>query len=324
MQASLLTNLLLPLALGIIMLGLGLGLTLDDFRRVARYPRAVLIGLALQTLVLPWAAFGLALGFGLPRELGLDRALKLLDLPLDDPAGYAYRYYAQYPALTILFYPPLFYAISAPFYALLGVSLANAHAVAASKKQPLWQYLATGDVTLPVPMMNIINGGAHADNNVDFQEFMVLPVGFSSFSESLRAGTEIFHSLKSVLKGHGLSTAVGDEGGFAPSVANHEAAIQLILEAIDQAGGWIPFTTYMELALYAPGLGYYSGGARKFGGAGDFVTAPEMTPLFGRTLAKTIAAIKVKHQWCRRDIFLIDCTQTVVLQALVFIGQRHR
>ena len=120
--------------------------------------------------------------------------------------------------------------------ALLGVSLANAHAVAASKKQPLWQYLATGDVTLPVPMMNIINGGAHADNNVDFQEFMVLPVGFGSFAESLRAGTEIFHSLKSVLKGHGLSTAVGDEGGFAPDFRSNVEALDTILEAIGKAG----------------------------------------------------------------------------------------
>ena len=120
--------------------------------------------------------------------------------------------------------------------ALLGVSLANAHAVAASKKQPLWQYLATGDVTLPVPMMNIINGGAHADNNVDFQEFMVLPVGFDTFAESLRAGTEIFHSLKSVLKGHGLSTAVGDEGGFAPDFRSNVEALDTILEAIGKAG----------------------------------------------------------------------------------------
>ena len=120
--------------------------------------------------------------------------------------------------------------------ALLGVSLANAHAVAASKKQPLWQYLAAGDVTLPVPMMNIINGGAHADNNVDFQEFMVLPVGFDSFAESLRAGTEIFHSLKSVLKGHGLSTAVGDEGGFAPDFRSNVEALDTILEAIGRAG----------------------------------------------------------------------------------------
>ena len=123
--------------------------------------------------------------------------------------------------------------------ALLGVSLANAHAVAASNKKPLWQQLADtaeSDVQLPVPMMNIINGGAHADNNVDFQEFMVLPVGFDSFSESLRAGTEIFHALKTVLKGHGLSTAVGDEGGFAPDFRSNVEALDTILEAIGKAG----------------------------------------------------------------------------------------
>ena len=121
--------------------------------------------------------------------------------------------------------------------ALLGVSLANAHAVAASKKLPLWAHLA-GDraAVLPVPMMNIINGGAHADNNVDMQEFMVLPVGFSTFAESLRAGAEIFHSLKSVLKGRGLSTSVGDEGGFAPDLRSNEEALETILEAIGKAG----------------------------------------------------------------------------------------
>ncbi|MBV2210379.1 MAG: phosphopyruvate hydratase [Thermomonas sp.] len=123
--------------------------------------------------------------------------------------------------------------------ALLGVSLAAAHAVAASKKQALWQYLAslTGATpALPVPMMNIINGGAHADNNVDLQEFMVLPVGFDSFSEALRSGTEIFHALKSVLKSRGLSTAVGDEGGFAPDLRSNEEALETILEAIGKAG----------------------------------------------------------------------------------------
>ncbi|HEY4559940.1 MAG TPA: phosphopyruvate hydratase [Lysobacter sp.] len=121
--------------------------------------------------------------------------------------------------------------------ALLGVSMANAHAVAASKKMPLWQHLANGrEAVLPVPMMNIINGGAHADNNVDLQEFMVLPVGFDRFSEALRAGTEIFHALKSVLKGRGLSTAVGDEGGFAPDLRSNEEALETILEAIGKAG----------------------------------------------------------------------------------------
>ena len=121
--------------------------------------------------------------------------------------------------------------------ALLGVSLANAHAMAASKKMPLWQYLANGrEAVLPVPMMNIINGGAHADNNVDLQEFMILPVGVASFSEALRAGTEVFHALKSVLKGRGLSTAVGDEGGFAPDLRSNEEALETILEAIGKAG----------------------------------------------------------------------------------------
>ena len=121
--------------------------------------------------------------------------------------------------------------------ALLGVSLANAHAVAASRKLPLWAHLA-GDRTpvLPVPMMNIINGGAHADNNVDMQEFMVLPVGFDTFAESLRAGAEIFHALKSVLKGRGLSTSVGDEGGFAPDLRSNEEALETILEAVGKAG----------------------------------------------------------------------------------------
>ncbi|MGN6153482.1 MAG: phosphopyruvate hydratase [Lysobacteraceae bacterium] len=121
--------------------------------------------------------------------------------------------------------------------ALLGVSLAAAHAVAASRRQALWQSLANGrEAVLPVPMMNIINGGAHADNNVDLQEFMVLPVGFSSFSEALRSGTEIFHALKSVLKAKGLSTAVGDEGGFAPDLRSNSEALDTILEAIGKAG----------------------------------------------------------------------------------------
>ena len=121
--------------------------------------------------------------------------------------------------------------------ALLAVSLATVRAAAASRGMPLWQHLANGRTpVLPVPMMNIINGGAHADNNVDLQEFMVLPVGFDSFSEALRAGTEIFHALKAVLKGRGLSTAVGDEGGFAPDLRSNSEALDTILEAIGKAG----------------------------------------------------------------------------------------
>jgi enolase len=121
--------------------------------------------------------------------------------------------------------------------ALLGVSMAAAHAVAASRKEPLWKYLSNGKPgALPVPMMNIINGGAHADNNVDVQEFMVLPVGLPNFSEALRAGTEIFHALKSVLKGKGLNTAVGDEGGFAPNLRSNIEALDTILEAVNKSG----------------------------------------------------------------------------------------
>jgi len=121
--------------------------------------------------------------------------------------------------------------------ATLGVSMAAAHAVAASRKEPLWKYLSNGKPgALPVPMMNIINGGAHADNNVDVQEFMVLPVGLPSFAEALRAGTEIFHALKSVLKGKGLNTAVGDEGGFAPNLRSNIEALDTILEAVNKSG----------------------------------------------------------------------------------------
>jgi len=121
--------------------------------------------------------------------------------------------------------------------ALLAVSLAAAHAVANATRQPLFRLLGgPGGKTLPVPMMNIINGGAHADNNVDIQEFMVLPVGAQTFSEALRCGAEIFHALRGVLKSKGLNTAVGDEGGFAPNLESNEAALQTILLAIEKAG----------------------------------------------------------------------------------------
>lgn len=118
---------------------------------------------------------------------------------------------------------------------ILAVSLAVSKAAALANKQPLFKQMGQG-VTLPVPMMNIINGGAHADNNVDIQEFMILPVGAPSFSEALRYGTEIFHSLKAVLKAKGLSTSVGDEGGFAPDFASNEEAVQAIAEAVENAG----------------------------------------------------------------------------------------
>ena len=121
--------------------------------------------------------------------------------------------------------------------ALLAVSLANAQAGASEAGQPLYRFLGGENANLlPVPMMNIINGGAHADNSVDMQEFMILPVGAPSFSEALRYGTEIFHSLKSVLGAKGMNTAVGDEGGFAPDLSSNEEAIEVILSAIEKAG----------------------------------------------------------------------------------------
>jgi len=124
--------------------------------------------------------------------------------------------------------------------AMLAVSLATAKAAAQSQSLPLHQYIANlrnqTSLTMPVPMMNILNGGEHADNTVDIQEFMIEPVGFTSFSEALRAGTEIFHSLKTVLKAQGLNTAVGDEGGFAPNLRSNEEAITVIMQAIEQVG----------------------------------------------------------------------------------------
>ena len=121
--------------------------------------------------------------------------------------------------------------------ALLAVSMATARAAANQRRQPLYRYLGgEGANTLPVPMMNIINGGAHADNNVDFQEFMIVPVGAPRFSEALRMGVEVFHTLKSVLKKKGYGTAVGDEGGFAPNLRSNEEAIETILEAVELSG----------------------------------------------------------------------------------------
>lgn len=125
--------------------------------------------------------------------------------------------------------------------AILSVSLAVANAAAAAKNMELYEYLAEldgspGRYSMPVPMMNILNGGEHADNNVDIQEFMILPVGAVSFSEALRCGAEIFHTLKSVLSERGLSTAVGDEGGFAPNLPSNESALEIIMESIDKSG----------------------------------------------------------------------------------------
>jgi enolase len=132
--------------------------------------------------------------------------------------------------------------------ALLAVSLANAHAAAIDARQPLYKYLGKGrEPVMPVPMMNIINGGAHADNSLDIQEFMILPVGAPSFREALRYGAEIFHTLKKVLHDRGLATAVGDEGGFAPNLESNEEALEVIMSAVEKAGYRVGKEIYLGL-----------------------------------------------------------------------------
>ena len=172
--------------------------------------------------------------------------------------------------------------------ALLGVSLANAHAIAATHKQPLWQHLAQlgprAALTLPVPMMNIVNGGAHADNNVDMQEFMVLPVGLPNFAEALRAGVEIFHSLKSVLKAKGLNTAVGDEGGFAPDLKSNEQAIETILEAIGKTG--YKAGTDVYLGLDVASSEFYKNGVYDLDGEGKKFTSAQLIDFYADWCAK--------------------------------------
>ncbi len=151
--------------------------------------------------------------------------------------------------------------------AILAVSMAAARAAAAAQKLPLYKYLAKYSTVssanlLPVPMMNILNGGAHADNSVDFQEFMVMPLGAPSFSEALRWGVEVFHALKSALKKHGYSTAVGDEGGFAPNCKSNEEAIQIVLEAVG-ATGYKP-GEQVSIALDPASSEFYDKGSGKY------------------------------------------------------------
>jgi enolase len=161
--------------------------------------------------------------------------------------------------------------------AIVGVSIAVAKAAAQSARLPLFRYLGGPNAhLLPVPMMNILNGGAHADNNVDVQEFMILPVGAGTFAEALRWGAETYHALKSVLKQHRLATGVGDEGGFAPDLAHNRAALDLIMEAIGKAG----FTPGEDVALGidAAASEFYADGAYKFEGSQK--SAAEMTEIY--------------------------------------------
>ncbi len=170
--------------------------------------------------------------------------------------------------------------------AMLAVSGAAARAAAEAFGMPLYRYLGgTAARTLPVPMMNIINGGAHADNTVDFQEFMIVPHGASSFREGLRTGAEVFHALKAVLKGRGLNTAVGDEGGFAPNLSSNEEAITVILEAID-AAGYEP-GTHVSLALDVAASEFFHDGQYVLAGEGGRTcTADDMIEIYGSWVDK--------------------------------------
>jgi enolase len=161
--------------------------------------------------------------------------------------------------------------------AILGVSLAVAKAAAETVRQPLYRYIGGANVgVLPVPMMNILNGGSHADNKIDIQEFMVMPVGASSFSEGLRMGTEIFHSLKEVLRAEGHSTNVGDEGGFAPNLKSNDEGVEFVLRAIEKAG-YKPGDDVL-LAFDAAASEFYDkkSGIYKFDSTGDEMSGEEM------------------------------------------------
>ena len=169
--------------------------------------------------------------------------------------------------------------------ALLGVSMAAAHTGAKATGKPLYQYLGGDSAkTLPVPMMNIINGGSHADNTVDIQEFMVFPFGATTFSEALRMGTEIFHHLKSVLKSKGMNTAVGDEGGFAPNLSSNEEAVEVILEAIEKAGYKAGQDIYLALDVAASEI--YDNGKYNLDSEGRSLSSDEMVDYLGSLIKK--------------------------------------
>jgi len=183
--------------------------------------------------------------------------------------------------------------------ALLGVSMAAAHAVAASRDEPLWNYLSNGKPgALPVPMMNIINGGAHADNNVDVQEFMILPVGLSNFAEALRAGAEIFHALKSVLKGKGLSTSVGDEGGFAPNLRSNIEALDTILEAVNTTGYKVG--SEILLGLDAASSEFFKNGHYDLAGEGKVYTPAQFVDVLA-SWAKQYPIITIEDGMAEGD-----------------------
>lgn len=172
--------------------------------------------------------------------------------------------------------------------AILGISLAFSHAMAKSEGKPLYQYFAdisgNTDIKLPVPMMNILNGGKHAENSTDLQEFMIMPLGAPSFKEALRYGAEVFHALKKILAGKKLNTSVGDEGGYAPSLPSNEAAIEIILEAIMKAG----YTPGLDISIAIDGAAseLYEDGKYNLATEGRVLTSEEMVEWYAGWVAK--------------------------------------
>jgi len=183
--------------------------------------------------------------------------------------------------------------------AILGVSMAAARAAAKALKQPLYRYLGgVNAMTLPVPMMNIINGGAHADNNIDIQEFMIVPVGAPTFSEALRWGAEVFHTLRKVLSERGLATGVGDEGGFAPNLKSAAEALELIQHAIEKAG----FNTkdQIKLALDVASSEFYKGGQYVMEGEGKTLNREQMVDYLAN-LAENYPIISIEDGMAEGD-----------------------
>lgn len=184
--------------------------------------------------------------------------------------------------------------------AMLGVSLAVAHAAAAEAQLPLYQYIGGVNAKiLPVPMMNILNGGKHADNNVDIQEFMVMPVGATSFREALRMCAEVFHNLKSVLKGRGYNTAVGDEGGFAPNLTSNEEALEVIVEAVNKTGYKPGEDIYIAIDAAATEM-YKEDGLYHLEGEGVVKTAEEMVAYY-EDLVKRYPIISIEDGLAEED-----------------------
>jgi len=169
--------------------------------------------------------------------------------------------------------------------AVLGVSMAVARAAAASLEMPLYRYLGGANaMVLPTPMLNIINGGSHADNSVDFQEYMIMPIGFEDFSDSLRASSEVYHNLKAVLKARGESTSLGDEGGFAPNLSNNEEPLQVIMEAIEKAG--YKSGEEISIAMDPASSEFYKDGRYELSGEGKSLSSAEMVEYYAALVEK--------------------------------------